>query len=88
MKTNIVAIQKKSFALIVGLAILIANLSQSGVNIASTQRSQERMVRERAMDRIVHIEDGIILDIPQVLLIVTSDMDVVVGKVVIAPLDS
>ena len=66
MKTNIVAIQKKSFALIVGLAILIANLSQSGVNIASTQRSQERMVRERAMDRIVHIEEGIIRDIPQV----------------------
>jgi proline iminopeptidase len=66
MKTHIVAIQKKSFALIVGLALLIANLSQFMARAISAQNSLEQTRRERAMDRIVHIEQGIIRDIPQV----------------------
>jgi proline iminopeptidase len=66
MKTIIVAILKRLAALIVGLALLIANSSQSEAKVASAQSPQERMGRERAMDRIVHIEQGIIRDIPQV----------------------
>lgn len=66
MKTSTVATLKKSVALFVGLALLIANLSQSGAGAVSAQNSQERTRRERAMDRIVHIEQGIIRDIPQV----------------------
>jgi proline iminopeptidase len=66
MKTHITATLKISFVLIVGLALLIANLSQSGAQAVPVQSSQERKGRERAMDRIVHIEQGIIRDIPQV----------------------
>src|SRR4030042_1665279 len=66
MKTHIVDTQKRSFVLIIGLTLLIANLSQSGAKAILAQSSQERTGRERAMDRIVHIEDGIIRDIPQV----------------------
>jgi proline iminopeptidase len=66
MKTHIGATLKISFVLIIGLALLIANLSQSGAKAVSAQSSQERTGRERAMDRIDHIEDGIIRDIPQV----------------------
>ena len=66
MKTSIVTTLKKLTVLVVGLAVLIANLSRSGAKDISAQNSQERARRERAMDRIVHIEDGIIRDIPQV----------------------
>ena len=66
MKTHIGTTLKISFVLIIGLALLIANLSQSGAKAVSAQSSQERTGRERAMDRIVHIEQGIIRDIPQV----------------------
>jgi proline iminopeptidase len=65
-KTSIVATLKRPAALIVGLALLIANLSQSEARILSDQSSLERVARERAMDRIVHIEEGIIRDIPKV----------------------
>ena len=66
MKTRIVASLRKPVVLIVGLIFLMTNLGSSGAKVLSAQRPQERTGRERAMDRIVHIEDGIIRDIPQV----------------------
>jgi pimeloyl-ACP methyl ester carboxylesterase len=42
------------------------NLGSSGAKVVSAQSPQKRAGRERAMDRIVHIEQGIIRDIPQV----------------------
>ncbi len=66
MKTSMAATQKRTAVLIVGLALLVVLLSQSEAKVTSAQRSQERTRRERAMDRIVHIEQGIIRDIPQV----------------------
>lgn len=66
MKTSIVSTPKRPAALFVGLAVLFANLSQSGAKVTFSQSSQKRAGRERAMDRIVHVEDGIIRDIPQV----------------------
>src|SRR4030042_495809 len=80
-KTSVVATIRRYATLIVGLSLLIADLSQSGANVVSAQstqkqkiqgeyaevhRPQEQMGRERAMDRIVHIEERIIYEIPQV----------------------
>jgi proline iminopeptidase len=66
MKASIAATLRRPAALFVGLTVIFANLNQSGAKVASAQSSQGQMARERAMDRIVHIEDGIILDIPRV----------------------
>jgi len=65
-KKSIVATLTRPANLIVGLALLIAILSQSEAKALSAQSPQERVRRERAMDRIVHIEEGIIRYIPQV----------------------
>jgi proline iminopeptidase len=81
MKTSMTATLRRPIALIVGLSVMIAGSDQHGAEAAAVQtarrpqtqgehtadpRPQERQRRERAMDRIVHIEEGIILEIPQV----------------------
>lgn len=66
MKTRIVASPRKPVVLIVGLIFLMTNLGSSGSKVISAQSPQKRAGRERAMDRFVHIEQGIIRDIPQV----------------------
>ena len=80
MKTIKATPLKTSTFLIVGLILLTGNLCPPGVKFASAQNAQERLGRERAMDRIVHIEEGIIRDIPQVPRLCDS-MEIEKGKI-------
>jgi len=65
MRTSLLAALRRPALLIVGISLLAASLSTSGAEAVSNRSSQERLIRERAMDRIVHIEEGIVRDIPQ-----------------------
>jgi len=80
MKTGRVTTFKISISLIVGLTLLMTHSSPSGVKSVSAQNVQKRAGRERAMDRIVHIEQGIIRDIPQVPRLCNS-MAIEKGKI-------
>jgi proline iminopeptidase len=80
MKTIKATPLKISTSLIVGLILLTGNLCPSGVKFVSAQNAQEPLGRERAMDRIVHIEEGIIRDIPQVPRLCDS-MEIEKGKI-------
>ncbi len=80
MKTSRATTLKISTSLIVGSILLMGNLCPSGVRFVSAQSAKERLGRERAMDRIVHIEEGIIRDIPQVPRLCDS-MSIEKGKI-------
>ena len=83
MKTSRTTILKISSSLIVGSILLMGNLCPFGVQFESAQSSQKQMRRERAMDRIVHIEEGIVRNIPHVPRLCDS-MAIEKGKIDIA----